>query len=202
MSYARYNTFLLYLGEIMISGIYRIYSIATGESYYGSTNRLDRRFTEHRSAWKSGKGNKKIRSLLDKYGQSNFEFQILEYCLPEYFEEKEKKYIESDDNRLNVWILPFSSKGCNLGDNVKGKKFIGHKHTEENKKKHGETMREYYKSHDGYWKGKSIPEDTKKKVSDGLKKYFSQNIHPNKGKTLSEETKKKISETLKKRGVL
>lgn len=202
MFHTRHDTFLLYLGEIMISGIYRIFSIATGESYYGSSRNINRRFIEHRSLWKNDKGNHKIRCLLKQYGSGNLKFEILEECLPLEFERKEREYIEKDDKRLNVWISPFSSKGCSLGDHVKGKKFIGHKHTEETKKKHGEVMKEYYKNHDGYWKGKSIPEETRAKVSNGIKEYFSKNPHPRKGKALSEEIRKKISETLKKRGVL
>ena len=66
-------------------------------------------------------------------------------------------------------------------------------------KKQSEIMKEYYKTHDAHWKGKSIPEEVKKKVSNGLKEFFSKNPHPNKGKSLSEETRRKISDTLKKR---
>lgn len=199
MSYTRDGTFLSFLGVIMISGIYRIYSIATGESYYGSSKNLRRRFIEHKFTWRNNKGNHKIRSLLKLYGIDNFKCEILEYCNPEEFEQKEKDYISNDEKRLNVWINPFSSKGCNLGDFVKGKKFHGTKHSEETKKKFSEKINEYYSNHDGYWKGKSIPEETRKKVSDGLKKYYSQFGHPACGRKLSDETKQKISETLKKR---
>ncbi len=203
MTYARCDTFLLYLGEIMISGIYRIYSIATDESYYGSSKHIKRRFIEHRFKWRNNKGNHKVRLLLNKYGLDNFRFEILEECLPFEFQLKEKKYMDSDPRNLNVWIDPFTSKGCNLGTKVKGKKYFGTPHTEETKIRHGEIMKEYYKTHDSYWKGRSIPEETRDKISKKLKEYFSKNDGPNKGKSPSEETRKKISETLKKRrGVL
>ncbi len=186
----------------MNSGIYRIFSIATEESYYGSSNRLNRRFIEHKSTWRNNKGNHKIRLLLKMYGLDNFKFEVLEYCSPDQFNEKEKKYIQNDPKRLNVWILPFSSKGCSLGNNVKGKHSGGYKHTDETNRKNGERMKKYYETHDGYWKGKSLPLTTRLKVSEGLKKYFSTNPHHNAGKPKSEETKRKISESLKKRGAL
>lgn len=184
---------------IMISGIYRIYSIATGESYYGSSNNLKRRFIEHKFKWRRNKGNYKIRQLLKEYGIHNFNFEILEYCLPEKFEEREKWYISNDLKCLNVWVNPFSSKDCLLGKCVKGKKFYGTKHSNETKEKLKESMQKYYENNEGHWKDKTIPDDIKHKISNGLKKYFKNNPHPNKGKTLSEETRKKISETLKKR---
>lgn len=181
----------------MLGGIYRIYSMATEESYYGSTRKFSARFAEHRSSWVRGRGNKKIRNLLDKYGINNFKFEILEQCPKEEFENKEKQYIDRDPKSLNVWILPFSSKGCNLGNDVKGKKFIGTPHTQETKEKQSRIMKKYFLTHEGTWKGKSIPEEVKKKVSLGLKKYFSEHEHPNKGKSMSEESKKKVSESLK-----
>ena len=95
----------------MSGGIYRIYSIATGESYYGSTKHFKRRFIEHKYLWKHNKGNKKVRLLYSKYGLDNFVFEILEYCNQDEFERREKFYIEKDPNRLNVWVLPFSPKG-------------------------------------------------------------------------------------------
>ena len=165
MPYARNDNILLNLGMFMISGIYRIYSQATGESYYGSSRNIKRRFVEHRSLWKRGGGNHKIRSLIKLYGVSNLKLEIIEECSPDEFEIKERNYISLDEKRLNVWILPFSSKGCNLGEHVKGKKFIGHKHTEEVKQKITEKIREYYKNNDGYWKGKSMPEEFKNKVT-------------------------------------
>lgn len=181
----------------MKSGIYRIYSIATGQSYYGSTRSFSARFAEHRYKWKRNSMNHKMRALFNQYGIANFKFEILEYCLPIEFDQKEKDYISNDKNNLNVWVLPFSSKGCNLGNHVKGKKFIGIPHTEESKKKFGEKIRDYYKKHDGFWKGKSIPEEMRKKVSLGLKEYYSKNNNANKGKSMSEESKKKVSESLK-----
>jgi len=186
----------------MNSGIYRILSIATGESYYGSSKNLSRRLIEHKYKWRNNRGNHKIRELLKIYGIDNFKFEILEFCSPDKFNEKEKIYIESDQKRLNVWILPFAAKGCNLGNSVKGKKYFGTPHTEETKKNQSRIMKEYYSNNEGYWKGKSLSEETKMKLSKGLKEYFTIHDHPNKGKHLSEETRIKISESLKKRGAL
>lgn len=193
-----YTDYIINIGEIMKSGIYRIYSIATNQSYYGSSRNMMLRFNEHRSVWKRGGGNHKIRELIHKFGVNNFEFQILERCTKEEFECKEKSYIQNDKNNLNVWTNPFSPKNCSLGSNVKPKHHNGRVYTDELRYKQSETLKQYYSIHDGYWLGKSIPDETRKKVSNGLKKYYSENIHPAKGIKRSEETKKKVSEGLKR----
>ena len=182
----------------MAGGIYKIYSIATNESYYGSTNNFPRRFSEHKYLWRNGKGNKKIRLLIEKYGNDNFEFQILECCESDEFEEKEKKYIEEDPRSLNVWVSPFSPKysGSTFGDTMRGKKrkpFYRKPFSEETKKKMSDKAKERFKCNGSLLKGRTHTEEVKKKVSDGLIKYYSNHISAKKGKSLSEEVKKKIS---------
>lgn len=165
----------------MASGIYRIYSKATDESYYGSSNNMQRRFIEHRYLWKNNKGNHKIRLLLNIYGIDNFMFEIIEKCDPIEFKYKEKSYIDRDHNNLNVWIDPSSPRGCKLGNNVKAKHFKGRPHTEESNIKFIKIIKEYCERNGGsYWKGKSIPQEMRNKVSDGLKRYYSNNPHPRK----------------------
>lgn len=202
MSYTIYGNFYSYIGDFMISGIYRIYSIATSESYYGSSKNIHRRFIEHKYKLRKNKLNHKMLDLLQKHGIDNFKFEILEHCLPETFEQKEKEYIAKDPQTLNVWINPFSSKGCALGDKVKGKKFYGTPHTQATKDKQSKIMKEHWSKNDPYWKGKAIPQEQRKKVSEGLKTYYSTRPGVNLGRKMSEETKKKISETLKNKNKL
>ena len=182
----------------MKSGIYRIYSIATGESYYGSTRNFSLRFNEHRYKFRNNNGNHKMRALLKQYGAENFKFEILEYCLPDQFEEIELKYILSDEKRLNVWILPFAAKGANYGNNVKRKQFyIGTPHTEESKKKLSISVKAYFDKNGSPLKGKPKSEEHIKKMSEGQKLYFSKNISPLKGKPRTDEVKNKISQSNK-----
>ena len=184
----------------MTSGIYKIYSIATGESYYGSSNNCERRFKEHRSQLKREKGNYKLRSVFKKHGIDNFQFSIIEECTPDKFEEREGYYISNNKKKLNVWIHPFSNKGCKLGDNVKAKRFKGRVRplSDEEKKHISLRMKEYYKNNDGYWKGKKVPDHVLEKMREGNKRYVKENGHPWIGRKHNAETKKKVSEGLKK----
>jgi group I intron endonuclease len=188
------------------SGIYRIYSIETDESYYGSTKNFNCRFACHRYSWKTRKnGNKNLQKLYDKYGLRNFVFEILECCEIDKFEEREKYYLDKDDKKLNIWIYPFSPKesGTSVWHKMKGKKRpnCAHKHTEKTKKLLSEKTKQYFKKHESVCLGKSRSEEVRKKVSAGLKKYFLKNGCSHKGKPKSEETKRKISNTLKLRGL-
>lgn len=188
----------------MESGIYRIYSKITNESYYGSTINFWRRFNEHRSSWKTRKaGNKKLLALYDAYGLDNFFFEILERCDVNDFEEKEKKYIESDKNCLNIWIYPFSPKGTKkTNDKTKGKKIPGrsHPHTEETKKKLREISLKQWAHRDHPFKGKAKSEKTKEKIRKSLKKYYKENPEATIRSPMKEETKKKISQAKILRG--
>jgi len=192
----------LKLGEGSLkSGIYKIYSINTGESYYGSTRNLVERFREHKCKFKKNQGNYKMRALLAQYGIENFIFEVLERCATEDFLTKEKLYIDSDPKHLNVWVNPNTPYGCQLGSSVKGKKFFGTPHTEEAKQKMRTRMKNHYLTNESYWKGKSHSKESRNMIAESLKKHYKENGHPNKGKPLKEETKQKISETLKKRSI-
>jgi len=99
-----------------------------------------------------------------KYGESNFQYEIIEYCSKEELSEREIYWIKE----LNTQI----PNGYNItpgGDG--GGSMIGHHHSEVSKKKMSVAK-----------KGKEVSDITKQKISKSLL-----------GRYVSEETKKKMS---------
>ena len=118
----------------------------------------------------------KLNNAIKKYGKENFKKRILCFC------ESEEQAFEVEKFLVTEYIV--SREDCyNLhigGD--------GGKMSDETNKKHSIYMKEYYKTHNTWNKGKKdvYSEDTLKKMSDA-----------HKGKHLSEEHKKHQSESLK-----
>ena len=95
----------------MTSGIYKI--CCKGKYYWGSSWNIERRFIEHRSLLKRKKhGSKKLQELYEKFGKESLSFEIVEICEIDKLGEREKFYLDLDPEKLNLWVLPFSPKGC------------------------------------------------------------------------------------------
>lgn len=90
------------------------------------------------------KGKSGIYSAILKYGDSNFEFEILEYCAPAMVIEREQLYIDSSKPEYNILKFAGSSLGKKSTEETKikmseahkkidhcGRFLKGHKHTEE-----------------------------------------------------------------------
>lgn len=139
----------------MTCGIYRI-RCKNGESYWGSSKNIERRFTEHKSYLKRKKhGNGNLQKLYNENGIEYFTFEKIEECKICDLEKREKFYLEKDEDKLNIWILPFSPKGCKrinkriwsdevkrkisisvkLSHEIKGHPFLGKNHSEKTRKK-------------------------------------------------------------------
>lgn len=151
-----------HLGDIMTIGIYRIFSVKTNQSYYGSSKWIERRFKEHKSKLRKNKhGNKNLLKVFHEYGFDNLQFEILKICSESELEKLEQKYLDSDKNKLNIWIFPFSPKGCKRPHHIPP--------SEETKKKIGETMKKNHAEQpDMRWKGnerriKSLRQTMKRK---------------------------------------
>lgn len=145
-----------------VAHLYKITNKLTGEYYVGKHNGWNQN-----GYWGSGN---RIKWSIAKYGEENFDYQILVYGSPEFILELEEKYvtielIESDEKCLNL---------CPGGMGVA-------RFTEETRKKIGlaSTNRQLGKKH------KDI---TKEKIKNSLI-----------GKPLKEETKKIISNIFSKR---
>ena len=79
----------------IISAVYKIMNIVTGDFYVGSSRNVMKRWTEHKypSTWKRYP-NKPLYQDMQKYGVENFRFQLLCSVMPEYLTQVEQEYIE------------------------------------------------------------------------------------------------------------
>jgi len=166
----------------LTSGIYKICNLVNGKIYVGQTVNLHHRKDQHISALKTVKhSNPHLQSAWNKYGDSMFEFSILEVCHFAQLNERENFWIEF----LESWK---SDRGYNLDRLAQGtgprspetkalisKKLMGHPHSEE-------ARRKISASKLGHKYG---PCSEEKKINISRSK---------KGKKFSEEHKKKLSE--------
>ena len=91
----------------MPSGIYRIVNWVNGKTYVGSATYLRKRLSEHKRTLILNKHNNKyLQNSWNKYGETNFCFEILEYCIKDILIIREQYWI----NKLNS-VVP---KGYNL----------------------------------------------------------------------------------------
>ncbi len=169
------------------SGIYCIKNLVNNKVYIGSAVNFNKRFYEH--SWELNKNihhNIYLQRSFNKYGESNFEFIILEYTEKiENLRGAEQKWM----NDLNVLDVEYGYNICTKAENSSG-----YRHTEETIEK----MREIAKNRP------PVSKETKIKISKASKdrkhkpetierfKEIAKNRLP-----MSEETKKKISESKK-----
>jgi len=162
--------------------IYKATNRINGLSYIGQTIQpLKYRIKKHFNGKETYFSN-----ALHKYGDENFDWEIIEECnSKEQLNEREQYYISKLNTlRPNGYNLTLGGDGGTLG----------YKHTEETKEKlrkpkSEETKKKLSESH----KGKKLSEETKEKIS----KMWSGDGNPMYGKTHSKETKRKISEKAK-----
>jgi group I intron endonuclease len=97
------------------SGIYRWTHIKTGKSYIGSALNITKRLIEYYSISllerTISKGNSKICRALLKYGYSQFNLDILEYCDSIQLIKREQYYIYKIKPELNILTIAGSSLG-------------------------------------------------------------------------------------------
>lgn len=163
-------------------GIYSITNLINGKIYIGKTEESFKRRWWHHIACLNGNyhNNKHLQSSWNKYGQDNFEFEII--------------HVYNNEEDLNVVEIEFIEKfdsfnnGYNLTKGGEGN--VGMKHTTESKSKIGEKNRLNMT-------GKKMSEETKLKMSESAKGYIKSEEHrENLSKSLSgivrsEETKDK-----------
>lgn len=77
-------------------GIYLITNLINGKVYIGQSINLKRRWYEHK--YGNYQNNNPIDRAFLKYGRENFKNEILEFCLPEELNEKEKYWIHYYDS--------------------------------------------------------------------------------------------------------
>ena len=139
-----------------ICGIYKITS-PSGKVYIGQSVDIKRRFTSYKTLNKSKRQVKLYNSFV-KYGVDKHIFEIIEECLIDFLNEKER-YWQEHYNVLE------SSKGLNLClTSTKDKK---HLHSDETKNKISESN----KGEKCFWYGKTFTEETKSKMRESRKGY-------------------------------
>lgn len=91
------------LMDEIVSGIYEIMNVVTGERYIGSSKNIKKRWSEHRSTLNQGHHrNPKLQNSFSKYGSSNFVFSVIEICTVEYLIEREQFYIDNHKPEYNL----------------------------------------------------------------------------------------------------
>lgn len=125
----------------MISGIYRIYNVASDKSYIGQAQDLSKRRAGHFYRLRLNKhGNNHLQNAFNKYGESNFYFQILENVSVDELNIKEQCWIDyyGFDSLYNLCPTAGSSRGRKPTDETKqkiGAAMLGRKHTDETRAK-------------------------------------------------------------------
>ena len=151
----------------MKSGIYSILNNNTGKIYIGQSKDINRRFNDHkRELVKNIHSNHYLQSSWNKYGESTFSFNVLEYCPISCLNESEV-----------WWIDFFESMDRTKGFNLKSGGNSNIVFSDETIKKMRETQ-----SRIKTWSGRHHTDETKKKISKSKK-----------GVKFSETHKKNIS---------
>lgn len=91
----------------VISGIYKITNKINNKPYIGSSNNIERRWRQHISLLNNNKHHSiKLQRAWNKYGQDNFEFEIIEECdvekllyLEQFYIDKYKAYFEGYNSK-------------------------------------------------------------------------------------------------------
>jgi len=178
----------------MESGIYKIEIITEGKLYVGSAKNIEKRKKEHFNALKNNAHkNKHLQNAWNKYGENNFQFNVLECVEPTSLIAREQYYIDlhkSYDRKLGYNIAP--KAGNTLGvipseetrEKIR-KKLIGKKSTRMNYVVSEETKKNMSNSAK---RKPSVTNETKKNLSIALMG------NKNACRIVGDEERKKMSE--------
>jgi len=202
---------------MMASGIYIIKCSKNGKFYIGQAQNLKIRWSQHKSSLKrNNHKNKHLQNMWNKYGESSFKFQILEYWPIEKLTEREQHYMDIyRPTGMCVNIAQYadaSSRGRVISEESRRKMSEASKsrtHSAETRRKMSEiqknrsdeTRQKISEAH----KGKIHSAETRRKIgekskgrihSDETRHKISEAL---KGRMISEETRRKLSESAKRR---
>lgn len=91
----------------MQSGIYQIKNNVNGKVYVGQTVNFAHRKRQHFKALKENTHyNQYLQRSFNKYGQAGFSFEVIEECLPEFLNERERYWIQAKQSE-------YAEKGYN-----------------------------------------------------------------------------------------
>lgn len=174
----------------MNCGIYLWTNVKNNKKYVGQSSNLHNRYLSFLNFNKPYAGGIINRARL-KYNNKEFwSYQVLEYCTEDLLDEREVYYI----NLYNSF-----NDGYNLSEGGNGTR--GFKWTEEQKdKKRGENHPLYGKP--AHNKGVPMTEEQKRKLSIQRKEYYETHDGFFKGKHHNDKTKKKLSRLKKKTPII
>ena len=169
-------------------GIYMILNIDSGKFYIGSSNNLPKRKREHFWALSENvHNNSYLQNAYNKHGAGSFRFSVVEDITDEgCLLVREQYYIDSlkvCDRAIGYNINEYATGGGLKGENnpnygkpmtSKQKEKIraslmGHKHTEETKRKISERRKNKYGGSNHYLYGKTLSEERKRQHSVRMK---------------------------------
>lgn len=109
------------LPTLFKTGVYEILNTITKERYVGSASRIGKsnslsgfyvRFEKHKSLLKSNKHyNIHLQRAYNKYGENNFNFNVLSICPPEYCIKLEQWFLDNLKPEYNIRKIADSNKG-------------------------------------------------------------------------------------------
>ena len=135
-------------------GIYMIKNTVNNKMYIGQSHNIAWRWTIHKYKLRSNNSdNRHLQYSWNKYGESAFDFLIVELCPVDKLDEKEAywiSYYNSIENGYNIRAGGNSSRGWKMSE--EGKKNIsnalkGHKYSEEHNKNLSAAQKKYYETH-------------------------------------------------------
>jgi group I intron endonuclease len=147
----------------MKTGVYTITNLITNKVYVGSATKDFRiRWRIHLSNLRLNKHHSKyLQNSFNKYGESNFIFEILEECLPEFCLSTEQYWM----NMLNVCNRKYGYNATPVAGNRSGFRF-----SEESKRKMSNSQKGISRN-----VGKVMSEKTKNKLSIIVKEWHKNN---------------------------
>lgn len=101
-------------------GVYKITNLINSKFYIGSSTDLHKRYIQHLSCLKSNRHcNKHLQRSVNKYGITNFVFEVIEEC--ENVLEREQFYIDNFKPNYNICVTAGSNKGIKFTEEHKEK---------------------------------------------------------------------------------
>ena len=143
-----------------LSGIYSITNIESGKIYIGSSVNMHKRKISHFNTLRNNKHrNRHLQYSFNKYGESAFFFDVVEYCPAELLIECEQKWLDFINPDYNIMTRADRKVFTDEHKKRLSEAHIGNKHTQEAKDKIGAASKG-----NKYRVGKKISEEQKEAI--------------------------------------